>query len=230
MVLQGLRKLLEKFGRAEVLVDFFGDIHWRRWHLFYYETLADTFKNKLPNVFLHNFPTHSPDGEDSHQHPYSTIGFIIKGGYTELINDERVRVAKRWSFNYLSYKDRHRLLETQPDTWTLFFHGFKRQPWKFHSKKHTVICDYCNENNGGVCHKDEKVMDFGEFLNRGEAKQDTAFTKRRTIGWLRVTPELTKKIQRRVEALKRSGVAVPDTKDQKYAAMKEIIVKRKPNA
>lgn len=221
-------KLLERCGRREILVDVYTQIHWERYYLLYYET--PTF-NWLPNLYLHIYPISQPDSEDHHSHPWSTCGFPIKGGYRESVYDTatgtiRERVIKRFRFAPLSYKNRHRLIEVIPGTMSLFGHWFQRQGWKFYSKPHPELCDYCRDNNGGVCIKPDAVLNFAQQLSRAEADPTVPFSKRRSFKWTRVTPELLHEMARRRKALARLGRKEPATKAEKYDIMREIMVKR----
>jgi hypothetical protein len=216
---------LEKHGRKEVMVDSYGDIHWHRYYLLYYEDGTNKWYNKLPNIYLHIFPTKNPDGEDKHSHPWSTLSLILKGGYREQTGD-RERTNKVGHLVPLSYKTKHRIIEAIPGTVTLFAHWFKRRDWEFDVKKHRVICDYCRDNNNGVCQKKEAVYNFTDYLSRAEDSSDVPYAKRRSVKWVRVTPQLLKQIERRKEAMKKLGVEIPDTKEEKREFMKERILKR----
>jgi hypothetical protein len=215
---------LERRGRMDVLLDVYGDAHWHRYYLLYRETEE---RNFWPNAYIHVFPTDKPDGEDSHSHPWSTMGFILRGKYVELINQKVLRLTGRWGFTPLSYKSQHRITVAQPGTTTLFMHWFKLAPWRFDVRRHPVICDFCKDNNDSVCIKPQGILTFGEYLNRGE-KTTTATAKNRTIQWVKMTPQVRWQMARRAQALVKLGLTKPTSKEVKYDNLRETMVRRKP--
>lgn len=79
-----------------------------------------------------------------HDHPWSFVTIILKGGYTEvtpLWDDSRLYIGEKrtWygpgSVLFRSYKHWHRLeIEHGKDCWTLFTSFKKRQKWGFLTK------------------------------------------------------------------------------------------------
>ena len=86
------------------------------------------------SVFLHRM-----DGPDSrpilHDHPWSFVSFVLKGGYSEIRLNKRTmgiyeRQIKR--LNIMRRDDAHyiRILHRTP-TWTLVFTGVRRRTWGY---------------------------------------------------------------------------------------------------
>lgn len=230
-LLRGFLWLLEKLGRHEVLVDATGKVYWHRYYIFYHDRMDNPrWIDHLPNAYLHIFAIDQADGEDVHAHPWSTVSFMLRGAYTESIRKggegELVdRDTKAGRFAFLSYKDFHRLAKVELGTVTLFMHGWRRAGWRFDVRKHKVICDYCQKENGGVCYKDEKVMNFTEYLGRGDPLNQT-YSKNRTFTWTTVTPDFKRKMERRVAAMQRMGVAPPESKDKAREILRDVMVQR----
>jgi len=224
-------RLLEKMGRHEVLVNAAGNIYWHRYYIFYRDRMDNPrWVDYLPNAYLHIFNTDEADGEDVHAHPWSTASLMLRGSYTESIrrpgSEELVdRETKAGRFALLSYKDFHRLAKVELGTTTLFMHGFRRSTWRFDVRKHKVICEYCQKENGGVCYKNEKVMNFTEYLGRGDPLNES-FSRNRTMKWATYDAEFKKKLDRRVAAAKRIGLKPPATKQEARDILRDVMVQR----
>jgi hypothetical protein len=218
---------LEKLGRHEVLVGAYGKIYWHRYYIFYRDRMDNPrWIDYLPNAYIHIFESEEPDGEDEHCHAWSSLSFMFKGQYIESINHNKERTTKAGQFSFLSYKNSHRLKKAEIGTTTLFMHGWRRADWKFFVKPHEVICDFCVKENNGVCHKKEQVMNFTEYMNRGEGKE-TAYGKNRTMAWTLYNDEFKKKLERRKAAAEKLGLKTPDTKMEARAAITKLVVQRK---
>jgi len=90
--------------------------HWRGWRL-----------------YLHRFV--SRDAERwVHDHPFDGRSLVLSGGYVEevlhTLSAEPVRYRRRW-FNAVPAHKLHRIVEVEPDTWTLFHHGPHKHGWGF---------------------------------------------------------------------------------------------------
>lgn len=208
-----LLKLLERLGRKAILVDFYGRVLMERWYLFYYEEEAKPSRLMwLPNVWLHYFPgPDSPDGEDLHRHPHSTLSVLLKGGYTEIVNG--IKRAHKL-FAYLSYKDSHRIDTVIPNTWTLFMHGFRKQPWTFDSKVCDVPCQACGELNNSVCFKTPATLSYNEQFSRGDG----------AVKWERVGKNTYRQLELRRKAIARKGLPVPSSKEEGRYIMKKRLI------
>jgi hypothetical protein len=198
---------LEKLGHKALFVDFYGEVLMHRWFLFYYEEeKAQGWWYWLPNVWIHLFPLEeTPDGDDPHRHPWSTLTFIISGWYKELINNVKERINKRLRFGYLDYKDNHRILEVSAGTYSVFMHGWRKQDWTFDVDKCTTVCQACVDLRGGVCPKETKATDFDAHLARAGDW--------RVVKWMKATPETYKLIERRKRALVRMGLTRPSSRE-----------------
>jgi hypothetical protein len=90
-------------------------------------------------AYLHRFVAADID-EGPHDHPWShAIAWVLAGGYIEERGhihphkgfDGTNRVISRWAINHLRGHDFHRIKTARPETWTLFIHRPKTQPWGF---------------------------------------------------------------------------------------------------
>ena len=218
--------LLEKLGRHEALVDGFGKVYWHRYYLFYRDRMDNPrWLDYLPNVYIHVFESEEPDGEDEHSHPWSSASVLLKGEYAESINYTERRVTKRWGLARLSHKDSHRLANVQAGTTTLFMHGFRKAGWRFYVKPHTTICETCKNENNGVCYKTPQVMNFSEYLQRGDSA-DTPYGKNRTMVWTVVDAAFKEKLTRRQLAVKKLNIRNPETKAEARDMMRDHLMKR----
>lgn len=97
----------------------------------------------LFGVYLHEL--HKSDaGRQLHDHPYSFVSIILKGGYRELVPIHQVpgfrvnmlRHWKRWSVHYMPAEHRHRIdsLDKKP-TWSLLLVGRRKRVWGFYTSQ-----------------------------------------------------------------------------------------------
>lgn len=67
-----------------------------------------------------------------HDHPWSFVSIILVGAYIEeKLGDNELQVHNRTLFNVCHYKSWHRIKAVICPTWTLVFHGPKRNDWGF---------------------------------------------------------------------------------------------------
>lgn len=225
-MLKLLLTLLEKLGRHEVLVDGYGKIYWHRYYLFYRDRMDNPrWVDYLPNAYIHIFESEEPDGEDEHSHPWNSYSVLLKGGYTESINHGTERETKALGLARVGYNDTHRLTNVQHGTTTLFMHGFRRADWRFHIKQHENICDFCKNENGGVCYKTPQVLNFADYLHRGESG-DTPYSKNRTMTWTLFDAAFRKKWERRKAAVEKLNVKGPATKAEARDMLRNLMVKK----
>jgi hypothetical protein len=189
--------LLERLGRKSMLVDGYGRVRMERYDLLWKEEERDG--RPWPNVWLHHYPMdESPDAkEDPHQHPWSTLAVVLRGGYVEVVNWAARRTV-RW-FSFLSHKDNHRLDSVKKGTWSLFSHWFRRQPWTFHFKPCAKLCSACEEKGASCFKVRNPTMELGELFERGGD----------ALQWIRATPESTRKLRVLQRALERKGIRPP---------------------
>lgn len=95
---------------------------------------------------VHHIATEDYD-RDFHDHPWDFLSVVLRGGYLEARpygtepdfsggdGGERCRYIERraGSIAFRRATDRHRIVAVEPDTWTLFFTGPKRQWWGFYT-------------------------------------------------------------------------------------------------
>lgn len=90
-------------------------------------------------AYLHRFVA-ADVNEPPHDHPWGhALAWVIAGGYTEQRGHIHPRAGfkgaarsvKRWHLNHIRGHDFHRISAAQPETWTLFIHTKKSQPWGF---------------------------------------------------------------------------------------------------
>lgn len=122
-------KRWEFFGDPLVLVDENnGREFLKRWRL---------VQTPLFSIFLHRMQVPDP-GVDLHDHPWSFVSFVLRGGYIERVADtrrpweERHRHRGRWSFGGIRLDQIHSIdaLDRTP-TWTLVVTGPTRRRWGF---------------------------------------------------------------------------------------------------
>ncbi len=217
-------KILEKMGRKYAYVDFFGDVLFYRYYPFFFDMKDhedDRWLAKLPNMYIHHYPGNpegeGPDGDNPHAHPWTTVGFLIKGKYKELINSSIVRDTNQFGFAYLKYRDYHQLTHVEPGTVSLFFHGFRRARWRLHLKKCEVLCDVCKEKNISCMKPDDQKVDLQEYL--GATNKDGW---RATI-FLKCDKNFNDIITKRKEALAKLGITQATTMSMKKDALKKHI-------
>lgn len=169
------KALLKRFlGQQWALCSREGGVYVSRYYpLFVPPTMLGkdmTIRSRLPNVCVHNYMG-TPPSESWHDHGRAAVSIILKGGYVEEV-EGRGRVVRRpGSVSFHPWNRMHRLVETSPNTWTLFLVGWKRRPYEM------II--------------DGKLMNPIEMDRRGQ-KQPTVLRK--------VTPEFIHQMNRRRRA------------------------------
>jgi hypothetical protein len=193
-------RLLERLGRKFALCDFTGNVIAYRYVLLMGETPggSDDF---WPNVYLqHHLDPRGLDGSSGmvtvHHHPWSAVAFIMRGGYTEVRGRDRKRRRAGRGY-FIPYTQTHAVVETEPGTWSLFAHWFKKTEWEFMLEPCVDICPRCAEEFG-VCEKATRTVRLDDMV---EVKANT-----RKQSWNRVTPEFERKLARRQAAIKKMGI------------------------
>jgi hypothetical protein len=224
-------KYLESKGRKYAFVDYFGDVLFYRYYVFFYEDHIDNrYIAKLPNLYIHIYPGDSdgtgPNPEGSHTHPWSTLGFILKGGYKEVMGDTYERITKKFQFAFTSHKQRHRITECEPGTTTLFFHWFKQHKWEAHLQTCKVVCDTCNTLNNGVCNKETRTLELDEHIKVSNisVEEDKPW---RSVTFLKVDSKFDATISRRKRALAKLYINAPKTINEKTHFMKLAQIKKR---
>lgn len=185
-------KYLESKGRRVSLVDFYGNVLFNRWCLFYPESPEVT--SFWPNLYIQNFVgTWGLDGPLLHTHPWAAIGVIVKGGYTENWNG-KMRERRAGNIHLSTRKDFHGIAKSIPNSWTLFFHWFRTGPWKIVIPPCEVVCPTCLSTTGQC---ERLTTDYlPEEIIDGI---DTA-VKWRSPRWVVMTPLIHDQIRRRKKA------------------------------
>lgn len=116
----------------------------KRWYFFHRDDIPDIFnpediyltrwriiQTPWGGIFLHAI--RRPDGDRAlHDHPWSFISLVLKGGYVEILPD-RVVSRLQGSITRRRAEDQHRIsiLREHP-TWTLLLVGPRRRDWGFY--------------------------------------------------------------------------------------------------
>lgn len=227
-------KLLEKLGRKYAFVDFYGDVLFYRYYLFFYEDYVDSrWIAQLPNVYIHIYPGDKngdgPNIEGSHSHPWSTLGFIMRGGYTELVDEKAIRTTARWGLAPLSHQQVHKIIKVIPGTISIFMHWFRKSHWSVSLKTCEKICETCSSTNGGICNKTNTTRELDDHLQH---THDSVSDGRswRAVTLLKVDNQFYEIISRRKKSLQRLGIKIPETLKEKAQVVKiKQIEKRNEN-
>lgn len=107
--------------------------------------------DRIGGFYLHHIAAPDP-GMDLHDHPWSFVSIILRGGYTEQFSTvaSAVRCARlaelladpaahgpvrdrlRWSVRRYPLTVAHRITSASPGTWTLVLRGPTRRVWSFY--------------------------------------------------------------------------------------------------
>jgi hypothetical protein len=210
-----LLKYLENKGRKYAFVDFYGDVQMYRYHLFYQEPhIPSRWFHYLPNVFIHVYPG-EPDGESPHSHPYNTLGIIVRGGYTEVIDEKETRTTNAFGATFVSYKSFHRIESVQYGTMSIFIHGFrKRKEWLIQRLQCVSLCKECNDRGVTSCVKPKGVESFRSDIDLGKLNSGI-------ITWIKVDDSFNDTVEKRKQTLKRMKVETPETTAEKKSVLKK---------
>ena len=95
-----------------------GSMYFRQWTWMYLLSWPGTY-----GIHVHNFP--SPDQTvEPHGHPRPFVSIILSGGYTEEVYSDApvfYRTWRRGSIHKMPVSETHRVIEVEPNTWTLVF-------------------------------------------------------------------------------------------------------------
>jgi hypothetical protein len=80
-------------------------------------------RNRRPHLCLHHF-VQLVGKQPIHNHPTPVCSIILKGGYTEVIDEDEIRFRSVGSVTALSSKQFHSIVSLTPHTWTLFLCGW----------------------------------------------------------------------------------------------------------
>jgi hypothetical protein len=134
-MLKLLDKLMIRLNRKKLIYDRVdGELYLTRYYLFLKE------RSKFPfNIFLHKF--HKSDDVVLHDHPWSYITVIIKGGYwewTPIFDKKGKKITEKCTWRgpgnvKLAPANSYHRVEIDPEiaAWTLFIPGAKQREWGF---------------------------------------------------------------------------------------------------
>lgn len=217
-------KWLEKRGRLSALVDFYGDVQMYRYCVLWTEGHTPRgWRSRFPNMFIHVYPGEpggrGPDDDSPHAHPYNSLGVIVKGGYTEVIDEKERRTTRAFGMTYVNHKSFHRLDSVMPGTVSLFFHGWrKREQWLIDRKKCRALCNECKSTGKQACVKQSGVEPFRLDL-------DSNAVDRGVTTWVPVDAGFDAMIAKRKKLVRRLGV-VPKTNLEKVALLRAAAAAR----
>lgn len=88
------------------------------------------------HVYLHRFVSGDGD-QEVHDHPWRALAIVLAGSYVEhrahLSGRAGILGPMRWVswVNFIGLHTLHRIISTEPNTWTLFIAGRRRKGWGF---------------------------------------------------------------------------------------------------
>jgi hypothetical protein len=109
-----------------------GELHFRRWRF---------FDSPWFGIYLH-YIAKADEDKHPHDHPWSFFGIILKGGYIEEffnwktwpISKTNDNFAIKMFFRHAS-GEYHKIAKIIQPTWTLIFHGPKKETWGYMTEK-----------------------------------------------------------------------------------------------
>lgn len=197
MILRAFLNFLDLLGRRKTFAAFTGIAFNNRWFIGYVENDEDARPiAKLPNLYLHqNLERESPDGPDEHYHAWNTWSLILSGGYWQVV-DGALSFHGRWSIVRLKHTQRHRIVRCLPNTWTLFFHGWRVSTWRLKVQGCSVLCSTCGP--AGTCYAASHDIPYDIYFGGAGGKY-------RRGRWFKWTPELERTLRIRRKALEKGG-------------------------
>lgn len=106
------------------------------------------FRTRWFGVYLHRIESPDP-GDFMHDHPWSFVSLILRGGYVErrcLARDVASPIARRGSemvrhyarhLNRVRLDECHQIIAVEENTWTLVLSGPVRREWGFYTTAQT---------------------------------------------------------------------------------------------
>lgn len=222
--MKSILEFLRSIGRKYAFVDFYGDVIFYRYYVFYDEEKYGDKGGFWPNILIHEFPGdpegEGPDAEHIHAHPYSTLSYIIKGGYTEQVDDGFAlthRETKAGQFTNVPYTSYHRIKTVEPGTVTLFMHWFRRSTWRLRIQKCSEVCSVCWERNSGQCYRHTNLTTLNNHLDSTSPSEGDEW---RGVKWLQCGPDFEQQLAKRKKTLRRMGINIPENMRLKRDALK----------
>jgi len=116
------------FERFDIREPNTGELYLRRWRI---------IQTPWFGVLLHKILT--PDGDRHlHDHPWSFLGVVLRGGYAERLPGGGFRVKARRPLRpyYKRAEDPHRIMALdRVPTWTLLLVGRRKRTWGFYTEQ-----------------------------------------------------------------------------------------------
>jgi hypothetical protein len=207
-----LLRVLEKLGRFRKLQINGEFIATRHFLLFKEEDEDSRLRARFPNVWIHhNLRTETPDGPDSHTHPWDTWSYMWHGGYWEEVDGvERFHDQGTWAV--LKHGQYHRITKCLPNTVTIFAHGFRKGPWTFKEAPCEHLCEACAPK--GQCFAATNLVPYEQhFGGKGS---------RRAVQWHDADePNLDKRMSRRRRAIASGRVKLLTREEVRHRLAKE---------
>lgn len=95
-----------------------------RWHML-------TRPKRRWNVYLHHILAPDP-GEHLHDHPANSISIVLRGTYTERLQDGTLRHNRPGTIRFRRAEEAHRIIGVAPaGCWTIWIRGGHRRKWGF---------------------------------------------------------------------------------------------------
>lgn len=213
-----MKKLLSRLFRKHALVDFYGDVSFYRYHLFFYEPdYATRWWHWLPNIFVHFYPGEpggaGPNGENPHSHPWTSLGFVVRGQYTERIDEIKTRINTAPALTYVKHSSFHRIVTVKPGTISIFMHGFRqKRDWLSKVIACPVLCPACVDAGFTACPSIAGVQKGEEAIDSGKIGIQ--------MTWVPCDANFDERIERRRKALRRMNLRTPTSFKAKENAMK----------
>lgn len=220
--------VMQKLGRKYAFVDVYGEVAFYRYYLFFMEnkTLKNWKDKYLPNVFIHNFIGQKSkqwvDNEIFHTHPWNSVSVVIKGGYIEEERDGAIKKITAPAIVLRNWKVSHRFTQMTPNTWTLWFHGIRKEAgkWALDRQVHTVICSACIKYNNGVCINVAGLQEFKEIKSTSTQNQNW-----REPVFIKCDSEFKNVIAERKKVLAKAKITTPATFNERFEATKTVSIK-----
>jgi hypothetical protein len=135
-------------GKPHFVIGGPGDPYMLRWYVIP--------RNPWFNIYVHKF-LRDDDDRALHDHPWWFVSLILKGGYTEIINESAdfvVRMAGTLAYRPATHRHRVVLARDANDrpipVWTLIATGRKKRTWGFWCPKGFVAWyDFVDQTDSG---------------------------------------------------------------------------------
>jgi hypothetical protein len=196
-----------KTNRKLMLVNSVGDVIMFRYCLLKEEIDRYKTPGAPPNAYIHIwYKENDPDGGIYHNHSSSVLSIMLKGSYDEMI-DDKIKIRKPGSLQYMTINDMHRIVRCKKGTVTLFFRWFSTTNMKLKQNPCENVCDWCKTNvKDGKCFTENKEFKYDMFINQFESSKKKGI---KTSGWIYCNANGYKWLETRKKAVKRLNKFIP---------------------